>query len=81
MFNSRSPTLKLRVVCHNRLNTCARTRDALAAYADKTVIERCVKSGNSRFIGCWSEAVRAEDLDKTNNKWLLTWAFDCDISL
>ena len=42
----------------------------------KTIIEECVDRGVGTLVVGWPEDVRSEDLDKTNNKWLHTWAFD-----
>jgi IS605 OrfB family transposase len=42
----------------------------------KTIIEECVKRGVGTLVVGWPEDVRSEDLGKTANKWLHTWAFD-----
>jgi len=42
----------------------------------KTIIEECVERGVGILVVGWPEDVRSEDLGKTANKWLHTWAFD-----
>jgi IS605 OrfB family transposase len=42
----------------------------------KTIIEKCVKRGVGTLVVGWPEDVRSDDLGKTANKWLHTWAFD-----
>ena len=42
----------------------------------KTIIEECVERGVETLVVGWPEEVRSEDLGKTANKWLHTWAFD-----
>jgi IS605 OrfB family transposase len=42
----------------------------------KTIIKECVDRGVGTLVVGWPEDVRAEDLGKTANKWLHTWAFD-----
>lgn len=42
----------------------------------KTIIEECVERGVGTLVVGWPEAIRSEDLAKTANKWLHTWAFD-----
>ena len=42
----------------------------------KTIIEECVERGVGTLVVGWPEDVRSDDLGKTANKWLHTWAFD-----
>ena len=42
----------------------------------KTIIKECVERGVSTLVVGWPEDVRSDDLGKTANKWLHTWAFD-----
>ena len=42
----------------------------------KTIIEECVERDVSTLVVGWPEDVRSDDLGKTANKWLHTWAFD-----
>ena len=42
----------------------------------KTIIEECVDRGVGTLVVGWPEDIRSDDLGKTANKWLHTWAFD-----
>jgi IS605 OrfB family transposase len=42
----------------------------------KTIIEECVERGAGTLIVGWPEDVRSDDLGKSANRWLHTWAFD-----
>ena len=42
----------------------------------KTIIKECVERGVGTLVVGWPEDVRSDDLGKTANKWLHTWAFD-----
>ena len=42
----------------------------------KTIIEECIERGVGTLVVGWPEDVRSDDLGKTANKWLHTWAFN-----
>lgn len=42
----------------------------------KTIIQECVDRGVGTLVVGWPEDVQSDDLGKTANKWLHTWAFD-----
>ena len=42
----------------------------------KTIIEECVDRSVGTLVVGWPEDIRSDDLGKTANKWLHTWAFD-----
>jgi len=42
----------------------------------KTVIGECIERDVETLVVGWPEDVRSDDLGKTANKWLHTWAFD-----
>ena len=41
-----------------------------------SIINECVERGVGTLVVGWPEDVRSDDLGRTANKWLHTWAFD-----